>query len=290
MDIKRYEAFVAAVDAGSMSGAAKQLGYTPSGIIRLVNALEGELGFPVLVRRSTGVEATAEGARMLPIFREMTRLDEQARQTSARIRGLAEGELTIGCLSTLSSYWLPPVIKRYRERFPNVRVNVVGGSNARQFELLDEGAIDCCLCHGPAERHEWVFLGRQEIVVWAQRGSQLTRHGEVLLAELDGAPFIMTNPDDDSLFQELMYSRGIEPDIKFTTSGWSTTYAMVEAGLGASVCADGIAERLAGGVIALPLSPERYLDFGIALPGGTSPAVEEFVELAKQFAGRWPNY
>ena len=41
VDIKRCEAFVAAVDNGSMSGAAKQLGYTPSGIIRLINALEG---------------------------------------------------------------------------------------------------------------------------------------------------------------------------------------------------------------------------------------------------------
>lgn len=288
VDIKRCEAFVAAVDNGSMSGAAKQLGYTPSGIIRLINALEGELGFPVVARRSTGVELTPEGARMLPLFREMMRIDDQAHQTSARIRGLAEGELTIGSLSTLSSYWLPAVLREYRRRFPNVKVNVVGGSNAQQRELLDQSRIDCCLCHGPLEHYEWIGLGRQQIMVWARRGTALTRHSEVLLVELDGVPFVMTNPDDDSLFQDLMYAKGIEPDIRFTTSGWRTTYSMVEAGLGVSLCADGIAEELAGGVVALPLSPQRYLEFGIALPPVTSPAVEEFVTIAQQFKGRWP--
>ena len=125
-------------------------------------------------------------------------------------------------------------------------------------------------------------------MVWARRGTALTRHSEVLLVELDGVPFVMTNPDDDSLFQDLMYAKGIEPDMRFTTSGWRTTYSMVEAGLGVSLCADGIAEELAGGVVALPLSPQRYLEFGIALPPVTSPAVEEFVAIAQQFKGRWP--
>ena len=288
MDIKRYEAFVAAAKSGSMSAAAKQLGYTPSGIIRLINALEGELGFPVLTRHTTGVELTAEGARMLPLLEKMTQLDEQVEQTSARIRGLAEGELSIGCLSTLANFWLPAVIKRYQEKFPNVRVNVVGGSNARQLELLETSRIDCCLCHGPFDHYDWVPLGKQEIVVWTQPGSKLARHPEVLVAELDGEPFIMTNPDDDSLFEELLYTKGIEPDWRFTTTGWRVTYSLVEAGLGSSLCSGGIAEYARGNVVALPLSPARYLEFGISLPAGPSPAVEEFVEVAKSFKGRWP--
>ena len=100
MDAKRYTAFVSAVETKSLSGAGKELGYTPSGIIRLINALEDELGFPLLIRSSTGVEPTAEGRRMLPIFQQMVKLNEKAQQTSARIRGLAEGTLTIGALDS----------------------------------------------------------------------------------------------------------------------------------------------------------------------------------------------
>ena len=289
MDSKRYEAFVAAVETGSMSGAAKQLDYTPSGIIRLINALEGELGFPVLARTTTGVTPTREGARMLPIFKEMTRLDEKAEQTSARIRGLSEGTLTLGALSSLATFWLPPIIKEYQQRFPEVHVNIIGGSNAHQLDLLEQRRIDCALCHKSEGSHDWTPLGRQETVAWVHKSSPLTRNPEVLVAELDGLPFIMTNPDDDSLYQELFYSKGLEPDIRFTTSGWFSTYSLVAQNLGASLCCGGVASKFGGEVVALPLSPRRFMEFGIATLGEPSPALEEFLNIAQQFEGVWPT-
>ena len=96
MDVKRCAAVVAAAECGTMSAAAKKLGYTPSGIIRLVDSLEEELGFSVLVRKTTGVELTPEGRRMLPLFEQITAADEQVRQTAARIRGMSEGAIVIG--------------------------------------------------------------------------------------------------------------------------------------------------------------------------------------------------
>ena len=294
MDIRRYEAFVSAARNGTMSAAAKQLGYTPSGIIRLINALEDEVGFPVLVRSSTGVEPTLEGQRLLPIYERIIELEEQAQHASERIRGLSEGTLTVGSLASLASFWLPAVLQDYMALYPEVHVNVVGGSNARQFELLADHRIDCCLCHEGARRSgvDWVPLGRHEVVVWLHKSSPLTKHDSVLVAELDGKPFIATNPDDGSLFDDLMLSRGIEPDFRYSTSGWDATYAMVAAGLGCSVCGDGIAELQGGDVVAKSFSPRRYLEFGIAtLPGnGLSPALEEFIAIAKRYKDIWPAW
>jgi DNA-binding transcriptional LysR family regulator len=294
LDIRRYEAFVEATGRGTMSAAAKKLGYTPSGIIRLINALEDEVGFPVLARSSTGVFPTPEGERLLPIFKKIIEYEERAQHVSARIRGLSEGTLSVGALASLATFWLPAVLRDYQARFPDVHVNVVSSSNARQFALLADHQIDCCLCHEGSRRTgiDWLPLGRQEVVVWAHRDLPIAQHGSVDIAELDGKPFIATNPDDGSLFDDLMLSHGIEPDFRYTTSGWSATYALVSAGLGVSVCGGGIAEMQGGNVVALQLRPRRYLEFGIATPAGNglSPALEEFIAIAGNYEGQWPTY
>ena len=291
MDIKRCAAFVAAVETKSMSGAAKQLGYTPSGIIRLINALESELGFPLLDRSSTGVSATAEGAKMLPILKEICRLDDLAQQTSARIRGLAEGTLTIGVIFSLASEWLPPVIDAYQKRFPGVNVNIVGGSDVVLREKLDQHAIDCAIFHGDHSKLDWIPLGRQELMAWEPLGSPLNRHSELLLAELDGQPFIRIHPEGETFAERLLRERGIEPDFRFTANDCYTAYSMVSAGLGFTLCCDGISDRWEGDVVVRPLSPRQFLEFGIAVQPvpGLSPAVEEFIAIAKTFANVWPN-
>ena len=61
MDILKCKAFVNSADEGSFTAAGKIMGYTPSGISQLVSALEKELGFSLLVRKSNGVVLTREG-------------------------------------------------------------------------------------------------------------------------------------------------------------------------------------------------------------------------------------
>ena len=291
MDIKRIAAFVSAVDTKSMSGAAKELGYTPSGIIRLVNSLEEELGFPLLVRTSSGVAPTPEGEKMLPSFREMCRLNEQALQTSARIRGLAEGTLTIGALFSIASIWLPAVISEYQRAFPGVRVNIVGGSDVRLLELLDRHEVDCVLFHGNHKRLDWIPLGKQELVAWLPKSSPLCKHSSILLAELDGLSYIRIHPEGETFAERLMRERSIEPDFRYSAADCYTAYSMVAANLGVTLCCSGISNGWRGNVAVRPLSPRRFMDFGIGtLPSiSPSPAVQEFVAIAKKFLEAWPQ-
>lgn len=291
MDTKRYLAFVTAVEKKSLSGAGKELGYTPSGIIRLINALEAETGFPLLARSSTGVELTAEGARLFPLYREMTELEGQARRTSERIRGLAEGSITVGALDSIATLWLPQVIAAYQESFPAVRVNVVEASDTRLAALLEQHSIDLCLFHGDHAKFQWTALDVQQLVVWLPAHAPLLRHKALLLAELDGQPFVRIHPEDSDTFERLFTQKGLEPDVRFTVGSSQTAYALVAQGLGMSLYCNGVAERWRGEVATRPLSPARTLEFGAATLAGVdpSPAVEEFIEVAKRFTGTWPR-
>ncbi len=55
MDTEKCRALLAVLEAGSLSAAAEKLDYTPSGLSRMMAALEQELGFPLLSRSHNGV-------------------------------------------------------------------------------------------------------------------------------------------------------------------------------------------------------------------------------------------
>ena len=61
MDTKKLDAFLLAVERGSLTAAASEMGYTQSGLTNMMNALENELGLKLLTRNKSGVGLTAEG-------------------------------------------------------------------------------------------------------------------------------------------------------------------------------------------------------------------------------------
>ena len=61
METAKIAALLAAAELGSISKAAENLGYTQSGVTHIVNSLEEEAGFPLLMRGNRGVRLTAEG-------------------------------------------------------------------------------------------------------------------------------------------------------------------------------------------------------------------------------------
>ena len=82
MDTEKCRALLAVLEAGSLSAAAEKLDYTPSGLSRMMAALEQELGFPLLSRSHNGVQPTRACRTLLPTLRELTHwsalLDAQA--------------------------------------------------------------------------------------------------------------------------------------------------------------------------------------------------------------------
>lgn len=67
MDTKKLEALAAAVQYGSFTRAAEALGYTQSGMTHMMNSLERDIGFPVLLRGRGGVRLTPAGERIYPL-------------------------------------------------------------------------------------------------------------------------------------------------------------------------------------------------------------------------------
>ena len=70
MDAKKLEILMTAVDLGSFSRASEVVGYTQSGLTHLVNSLEREIGFPLIVRSHNGISLTEQGRDLMPDIRQ----------------------------------------------------------------------------------------------------------------------------------------------------------------------------------------------------------------------------
>jgi DNA-binding transcriptional LysR family regulator len=83
VELGQVLAFVSVADAGSISGAARCLGYSQPGLSQRVQALERLLGCDLFVRSQHGVTLTAEGSVTLPYARVLVSVDQQLRNDLA---------------------------------------------------------------------------------------------------------------------------------------------------------------------------------------------------------------
>ena len=108
----QLDTFIQVADAGSFSKAAEKINYTPSGVCQLVNALEKELGFPLLIRDKKGVRPTSDGETVLLAVRDLLQQEDRLSQISAEIRGLNIGNITISAYSPHTGFPLSSRIFR----------------------------------------------------------------------------------------------------------------------------------------------------------------------------------
>ena len=111
MDTKKLEALLTAVELGSFTRAAEVLGYTQSGLTHMMNSLEKDIGFTVLLRGRSGVRLTPAGQRILPLVRDcLTSTAALEREISTPIRRTPSAwrpmslSPVIGCRRSSSSF------------------------------------------------------------------------------------------------------------------------------------------------------------------------------------------
>lgn len=284
MDAIRCEAVLTAAELGSMTAVASQLGYTQSGVTRMISALEQELGFPLFIRGKKGVTLTENGRMMLPVIREIVRAEHDAEQLGADILGSVRGILTIGSYYSISAMWLPDVLKEFQQRYPGVRVRLREGGNREMGRWLSERSVDCCFS---AEQEkgmcDWIPLFKDEMTVWLPENHPLAEQRTFPVRRLEQEPFIHTQPGEDTELDRLLASLELHPDVCFSTRDAFTTYNMVAAGLGISFNQRLISKKWRGAVKELPFDPPQYVSLGIAVPAlsEVSPAAGRFIALAK---------
>lgn len=292
MEITQCLAVLKAVEHGSISAAAQNLNYTQSGITRMIHSLEDELGFEIFFRSKRGVSLTENGKAMLPLFSEIVRTHNNAIEYSSKLTGLISGHLNIGTYYSISALCLPPILKKFSDKYPGITINLTEGGNSETYKWLNDGLMDFCFCAKPNDnlQSQWIPLFDDEIVVWLTKGHSLEKSDSYPLEHLAEEAFIHTSPDQDTDQDRLLKEFSIIPNTKFTTLDGFSTYKMVAAGLGISFNQRLISRDWKKEIVELPLNPPQYISLGIAVPTNRtlSPAANVFVEFVKEEISKNP--
>ena len=87
MDSKKLEILMTAADLGSFTKASEVVGYTQSGLTHMMDALEKEVGFPLLQRSHNGIQLTKQGMQLMPAIREFLKANANLEN---QIKSIAE--------------------------------------------------------------------------------------------------------------------------------------------------------------------------------------------------------
>jgi DNA-binding transcriptional LysR family regulator len=262
LPLPQLHAFVVLAEELHFGHAAARLGIAQPPLSQQIRRLEEKVGHPLFHREPGRVTLTAAGRELLPAAQRAL-ADLADGLAAARSAGSgATGLLRIGFAASLALTVLPGLLRAYRERFPDVRLDIREMTSSPQLTALREGAIDIGLLREPPDDEaEFGFrvVLREPFVAVLPSGHPLAARQAVPLASLADAPFVLlpraVGPQLHDRIVGLCEEAGFTPRIAARAVEWQTMCALVQAGLGVTLAPASIRRIRLDGVAYRRIAP-----------------------------------
>jgi DNA-binding transcriptional LysR family regulator len=190
LELRHLRAFVAVVEAGTHTRAARALGMSQSTVSETLSALERSVGVELLRKVGKGLAPTPAGEIVLSHARRMFALTHDLTVALAETASTVNATLLVSAVESIGAYVLPSRLAELRERWPTVRVEVLTGTCAEIRERVVAGASDVGLVLEPEHGAEpGEVLARARLLVVCAPNDPLA--GAAAVGELLGRDFHM---------------------------------------------------------------------------------------------------
>lgn len=289
MDAKKLEILMTAVDLGSFSKASEVVDYTQSGLTHLVNSLEREIGFPLIMRSHNGVSLTEQGKELVPAIRRFLQANASLEN---RIQAMAkqQGEtIRIAAYASMAMFWLPEILYRFRRICPKVDVDLRMVDHALEpFELLQEGKTDVIFAsRQSSESCEWMPLYDELLYAILPKNYPLNGRTLFPLKEFEGKDFLMPYGRFDIDVHAAFGKAGVKANEQTVYVDDETVIRMVGKGLGISMMSEFMIRGNTDDVQCIPVTPEciRELGMGMKKEKEPSDSVKKLKECVLEYVG-----
>lgn len=282
MDTSKCRALITVLESGSLAHAAEKLGYTTSGISRMMLSLETELGFSLLIRSKAGVKPTSECESMLPMLTQLATLGETCEQQAALIRGIEVGTVRVG--SAYRSFYTPlaKVLDGFSKVHPGVQTSMIVRNSTPLIRALERGKIDLAIVSLREGDFDWTPLLMDPMIALVPANHPLVDASYYPMARLAEDPFIELYPDDESDNSRVLAKYDIHPKSHNAVLELREARELVAIGVGVTLINNIYADWEDDRVRTLPLFPTVEIPIGIATPRRefASPAARAFMDYA----------
>jgi DNA-binding transcriptional LysR family regulator len=237
---KQLRAFVSTVKLGTLTRAAEALYLSQPTISLQLQALERELGVALLERSRRRINLTDAGEALYELARPLVEGWENLdRDFQARVKGLQSGRLIVAAGTSTIQYLLPELVRRYRERFPAVQLQLANVTGKDGMAMLREDKADFAVGSMLDVPNDiaWAPIYHYDPMLIAPLDHPLAQKASVTLEDLSPYGLILppqrlsTYRQVDLVFQQ----RQVPYQVAIEVGGWDVIKEYVAMGMGISI-------------------------------------------------------
>lgn len=250
MNVSQLRTFLAVVDHGSFSEAARVLGISQPAVTMQIQALEADISATLLDRGYRKVAVTEAGRALMPHARRVLAEIEEARESIEAVSESVTGRLTIAASTTPGQYLLPRLLGGFLRQFPEVGVTLRVYDSAEVVAHVEAGEADLGMCgaevHGARVLYE--RLGRDDLGLICPTDDPLASAGPVSFGQLTGEPFIVRELGSGTRMaaEEVIRRSGVDPaelDVVMELGTNEAIVSAVEGGMGLGIVSMQVAQK-----------------------------------------------
>ncbi len=291
INFRQLEVFRAVAQTKSFTRASHTLFISQSTVSQHIRELENSLNVQLFSRNRRKVALTAAGESLLEYGCNIFQMLEEAESAVQTVRDPYSGKLSFGCASTTLLYQLPEILMEYATKYPNVELNIVGGTIQDISASMLSGALDLALVVLPLSSPglEKITLFEESFVGVLPANHTLARKPHLRISDLAKERFILHRQGQNTrkLVDRYLFKQHLTPTVAIELAETEAIKAMVARGLGVSVLPQS-AFRNSGamqGLRVFPI-PRKELSRSLAVvyprPRELRPAAQAMVDILQQ--------
>ncbi len=263
LDSRQLRAFRVLARTGSFTQTARELHLTQSGISHSMKALETEIGCRLLDRLGKKVVLTQAGEQLLQHAEKILQEMEAARESLTQLGKWGRGRLRLGASTTACQHLIPPVLREFKESFPDHAISLEPGDTPELVASLLRQRIDLALTleveREPQLEFHPLFTDELQFLVAAQHPWALA--GRVEREEIPRQNYILYSKRSITfrLIENYFRREQMVLNAVIEVGSMEATKELVKLGLGVCILAPWIAKKEIeeGSLVALPLGRKK---------------------------------
>ena len=288
MDINKFLLINDIALTNNLTLTASRMGYSQSGVSHAINKIEEETGINFFTRTNRGVELTNAGNQLLPYIQMIVKYYNVLNDSIDSLNGLHSGSLCIGTYPSIASQWLPKMIQKYKDKYPNISVSIREGRMIEVEKWIMDGSVDFgFLSWRVNQAFKFITMSRDPLYVIASKDFKLPPAylGVFPASIIEDYSFISSESgmdrDDVSAF---IQKQKIKISGNLTCRDDYTILRMVEQDIGIAILPDLIIKSHENTVQKFPIYPSSFRTLGLGLLSerNLSIASKEFIKIAKK--------
>jgi DNA-binding transcriptional LysR family regulator len=293
LDLRRMQVLRAVIASGSITAAARNLGYTPSAISQQLSTLEREAGVELLERIGRGVRPTPAGILLSEHAEVMSAQLSKAEAALTELKQGRTGRLAIRYFATAGASLVPPAVAALRREYPGIQLDLKLIEPADPMPEVESGNADVAIVvlprrDPPAKGVELVHLLDDPYRAVLPKNHHLAAKPVVDLAELADEIWVGTEwppgPCRD-IMVKACGAAGFVPNYGVESEDYQTAQGFVAAGFGVSLVPELALGAPHPGVAIHKVrkpDPFRSIHVAVAAHARQQPAVRRLLEVMRE--------